>query len=75
MTDIGGKCVMDKHIKLPPIKSPKLSKEEQKKEYDIKKIFKDLINTGMIVDFKSIQIIWSGLFPKVLRWKKFTSFD
>ena len=39
LTYIGGKCFTEKHkSENPPIKSPKLSKESQKKEDNIKKI-------------------------------------
>ena len=38
LTDIGGKWFMDKHkSKLPPMTSPRLIKEEKKKEENIRK--------------------------------------
>ena len=48
------------------MKIPRLIKEAQKKEYDINKYIKNLINIGIIGNYKSIGIIWSGLFPKVV---------
>ena len=51
--------------KIPPIKSTRLSQEENNKEDDIKNNHKNLINIGMIGNSKSIVIIWSWLFPKV----------
>ena len=47
-----------------------LIKEEENKEDDIKKIFKNLINIGMIEDSKSIRIIQSGLLQKNRNVKK-----
>ena len=36
-------------------------------------IIKNIIKIRMIVNSRSIGIIWSGLFPKVVIWKKITS--
>ena len=73
LTDRDGKWFMDKHkSKIPPMERPRLSKEEKKKEKKSNKILKKITNIGMIGISKSIGIIWSGLFPKVvMRRKKF----
>ena len=46
------------------MKSPRPSKEENKKEDNIKQNLKKIINIGMIGNYKSIGINWSGLSPK-----------
>ena len=70
LINIGGKWFMDKHIPPPsPIKMEILIKELHKKEDNIE-IFKDIINIGIIENYKSIGISLSGLFPEVVMWRK-----
>ena len=44
---------------------PRLSKEAQKKD-DVTKIFKNIINIGMIRNSKTTAISLSGFFPEVV---------
>ena len=61
---------MEKHqSNPPPIKIPRLRREAQKKEDNIK-ILKKLINIGMIGNQKSIGIRLSGLFQEVVMLRK-----
>ena len=56
----------EKHkTKLSPLKMPRLSKEAQKKD-DVTKIFKNIINIGMIRNSKTTAISLSGFFPEVV---------
>ena len=51
---------MDGHkSKIPTIKRLILSKEEKKKEDNIKSITKNIINIGMIGNYKSIRTSWN----------------
>ena len=63
LTDIDGKWFMEKtQITNPPIKRPRLRKEAQKKEDDMK-IFKNIISIVMIGNCKSIVIALIRLLP------------
>ena len=58
-TDIGGKWFIEKHkSKIPPMKSPRLIKEAQKKEDDIKQ---NLEKSHHYWNYCKFQIHWNKL--------------